>query len=194
MKNLSKKILVFFLATALFSLSACGSASQPIGPSTEKMKNYETDYVSVAYPQDWELIENKDFPAGTPISTIVMFKANVQNELFTTNVNLAHTQLPQAISAIDYSKQVIANQKAILQNYKEINRQEIDILISDKPAKALEIAFEGKRTATDPTIRFIQVYAVKDVQAYIATAAMLPTEEKAIQLSAEDIVKSVKIK
>ena len=183
------------LISTLILLSGCsGNGNQNDKSSTEKMQVYETEYVTMSYPQDWEIMESKDFPTGTPPSTIVIFKANIKNELFIANVNVAHGNLPQSVNPGDYAKQVIANQKATLQNYKELNREEVQISINGNPVNVTVAAFEGKRIATDPIIRFIQLYAVKDTQTYIATAAMLPTEEQSVQYAAEDIVKSLNIK
>jgi len=191
----AKKIIAVILISFLFLLSACsGGNNQNNDLPKDKTKTYETNYISLSYPQDWEVIENKDFPAGTPPSTIVILTANVKNELFITNINIAHNILPQAIDSTDYAKQVIANQKATLQNYNELSREEVSIQIGGKPAKAIMAIFEGKRLATDPVIRFIQLYAVKDTQAYIATASMLPTEEEYIQNAAKNVVKSLNIK
>ncbi|MFA6550709.1 MAG: hypothetical protein WCT36_05165 [Candidatus Gracilibacteria bacterium] len=197
MKTSHKKIAATSLIIGLLILSGCSSGTptdSTAATSNQKYKTYETQYIQASYPQDWDLVEEKDFPQGTPNSTIVIFKSNIKNELFLTNVNIAHSTIPSGMNSIDYGKQVIANQKALLQNYNEISRNEIEIPISGQNQKVTFVVFEGKRSATDPVIRFAQSYAVKDTQAYILTAAMLPTEEASVQTSAEDIVKSLKIK
>ncbi|KKQ69078.1 MAG: hypothetical protein US89_C0004G0122 [Candidatus Peregrinibacteria bacterium GW2011_GWF2_38_29] len=195
MKTSHKKITATSLIIGLLMLSGCGSSTPTTATvSNQKYKTYETQYIQTSYPQDWDLIEEKDFPQGTPNSTIVIFKSNIKNELFLTNVNIAHSTLPSEIDSIDYGKQVIANQKALLQNYNELSRNEIEIPISGQNQKVTFVTFEGKRSATDPVIKFSQLYAVKGTQAYILTGAMLPTEEASVQASAEDIVKSLKVK
>src|SRR3989339_871080 len=118
MKTSHKKITATSLIIGLLMLSGCSSGTPATATvPSQKYKTYETQYIQASYPQDWELIEEKDFPQGTPNSTIVIFKSNIKNELFLTNVNIAHSALPSTMDSVDYGKQVIANQKALLQNY-----------------------------------------------------------------------------
>lgn len=197
MRTSHKKIISIGLSLiGMVLISGCSSGDPTISTNTSNQKytTYETPYIQVSYPQDWELIESKDFPQQTPETTIVIFKSNIKNELFWTNVNVAHSTLPSEMNSIDYGKQVIANQKALLQNYNEISRDTIEVPIGGQNQQVTFVTFEGKRSATDPAIRFAQLYAVKGTQAYIATAAMLPTEENIVQVNAYDIVKSLKIK
>lgn len=76
------------MVSGLLMLSGCfnfgGSTDTPA--VDEKSKIYENTVFTITIPKDWDVIEKDDFTSEVPEETQVVFRNNVKNETFTSNV------------------------------------------------------------------------------------------------------------
>lgn len=194
-----KKIHIILGLTLISLLSACSLGSSTTtttisGADASILQTYQADDYQVTIPKAWEITRKDEFTSDIPQNASAVFQANRKNEVFITNVNVTKNILGTAMTPLDYGKIVMENQKTSLQNFVEKSREEINTTISGTKTTVLLAKFEGKRTATDPTIAFIQSYYVKGTTGYIITAAYVPSEDPSVQKEAEQIVRSLTIK
>ena len=73
----------------------------------------------------------------------------------------------------------------LLQNFQKFEEKETD--------QGSIFSFEGKRTASDPVIKFTQNIAIKEKKVFIATAAYMINEDEKIKKEADEIIQSLKV-
>lgn len=182
----------------LLILSGCSFGSTTTtntnNPEAATLQTFQADDYQITVPKVWEITRKNEFTSDIPANVSVVLQANRKNELFVTNVNVTKNTLGDSISSLDYGKVVLENQKTVLQNFAEKSREEVDTTIGGTAQKILIAKFDGKRTATDPLLSFIQSYYVKDRTGYIITAAFVYNEDPSVQKEAEQIVRSLSIK
>lgn len=196
-----KKSNLFSLAACLIGLlavSGCSFGSTTTtnsgNPEAATLQTFQADDYQITVPKVWEITRKNEFTSDIPTNVSVVLQANRKNELFITNVNVTKNILGDTLSSLDYGKVVLENQKTALQNFTEKSREESDTTIGGNKEKILIAKFDGKRTATDPLLTFIQSYYVKDRTGYIITAAFVYNEDPSVQKEAEQIVRSLSIK
>ncbi|MBA4336866.1 hypothetical protein C0416_03805 [bacterium] len=149
----------------------------------------------MSVPNQWQTIEPKDFSSEVPQETQIIFRDNVQNDIFTSNANVTKRLLTKQANSLDHGKAMMNENKGSMLNFKEISRDEdFNIAIGGQMQKTLLVLFEGKESEADPTIRIVQTYAVNGTDAYTITAAYLPTSTELDAENAKNIVKSFKVK
>ncbi len=182
----------------LLAVSGCSFGSTTTtstgNPEAATLQTFQADDYQITVPKVWEITRKNEFTGDIPTNVSVVLQANRKNELFVTNVNVTKNTLGDTISSLDYGKVVLENQKTVLQNFTEKSREEADTTIGGKKEKILITKFDGKRTATDPLLTFMQSYYVKDRMGYIITAAFVYNEDPSVQKEAEQIVRSLSIK
>lgn len=185
MKKFYKIILGIFL---IVSLSGCfGSDSENTeNTNTSGTKPYETSYFSIQIPADWELLEKSDFTSNVPEETVVGFRNNIKNDLFTANINISISEVNKELTSLDLANSSKSNAKTSLIGFHEIKTSEI--------TNGVLMEFEGKKNVTDPIIRFKQIYTVSDGKGYILTAAYLPNEDAGVLSYIEDMMNSFTLK
>jgi len=191
-----KKIIISFLTLSLISFTGCFGSGDS-GSTTADLKNFRTYKAStfaISVPSTWETIEAKDFSKDIPIETQVIFRNNLRSNVFTENANVTKKILSSPMSAYDYAKSEVIENKNSLINYNEISRdEEFNILVGGKMQKTILILFEGKEDAQQPTIRMLQVYAVNGTDAYTTTAAYKGDSDNLTIENAKNIIKSFKV-
>ncbi len=182
----------------LFILSGCSFGSTTTtstnNPEAATLQTFQADDYQITVPKVWEITRKNEFTSDIPTNVSVVLQANRKNEIFITNMNITKNTLGDTLSSLDYGKVVLENQKTVLQNFAEKSREEADTTIGGDKQKVLIAKFNGKRTATDPLLTFIQSYYVKDRTGYIITAAFVYNEDPSVQKEAEQIVRSFSIK
>lgn len=182
----------------LVILSGCSfgssSTSTSSGSDAATLQTFQADDYEITVPKVWEITRKNEFTSDIPANVSVVLQANRKNEVFVTNVNVVKNSLGDTLSSLDYGKVVLANQKTVLENFTEKSREEVDTTIAGNKEKVLIGKYQGKRTATDPLLGFIQAYYVKDRTGYIITASYVSNEDPSVQKEAEQIVRSFSIK
>jgi hypothetical protein len=192
MKKIS--ILIFISVLLLFSGCFGGDDNSQQKGQLENFNTYKSATFSISKPQQWRVIEQKDFSKDVPEETLVIFRDNVLNDKFTTNANVTKEILKSQMSSYDFAKYQINKNKNTLLNYKEISRDdEFNILIGGQLQKTILIMFEGKRDEAEPTIRFLQTYAVNGNEAYTVSCAYLKDADETTIENAKNIIKSFKL-
>lgn len=171
-----------------------GSGASGTGVEESVMQTLGTDDYQITVPKAWNIVKKNEFTSDVPGNAVIVFQANRKNEVFLTNVNITKNILSQSMISLDYGKIVLANQKNTLQNFVEKNREEFDTAIGGTKQRVILAKFEGKRTAVDPVLTFVQAYYVKDRTAYIVTGAYVNSEDPDVQKEADNIVRSFSIK
>jgi hypothetical protein len=190
-----KKSYIGILISSVFLLTGCFGG----GDSTDEgqLHNFSTfaaPAFSISVPQQWEVIEPKDFSKDIPNETQIIFRDNIQNDIFTPNANVTKRLLRTQATSVEFGKSVIQENKNTLLNYREISRdEEFNIVIGGQLQKSILIMFEGKQSEQEPTIRVVQTYAINGIDAYVATAAYLPDSSEILAENAKNIVKSFKV-
>lgn len=182
----------------LLAITGCSfgpsTTTNTSNPEAATLQTFQADDYEITIPKVWEITRKNEFTSDIPTNVSVVLQANRKNEIFVTNVNITKNILGDTLTSLDYGKVVLENQKTVLQNFAEKSREEVDTTISGKKEKILLAKFNGKRTATDPLLTFIQSYYVKDRTGYIITAAFVYNEDPSVQKEAEQIVRSFSIK
>ena len=191
-----KKINILLIG--LLALTGCsfgGSTSTSTdNPEAATLQTFQADDYQMTIPKVWQITRKNEFTSDVPSNVSVVLQANRKNEVFVTNVNVVKNILGDNMSSLDYGKVVVENQKTVLQNFAEKSREEVDTTIAGKKEKILLAKFDGKRTATDPLLTFLQSYYIKDRTGYIITAAFVSNEDPSVQKEAEQILRSFSIK
>lgn len=192
----NKKLFIISLLSSALIFSACGSdeeSSTVTGEDTATADKitYTADDFELNIPSDWEILEKDSFTSNVPTDTVVAFRNNIKNEVFTANLNINATELAEEITAQDYAKSTLQKTKNSLIDFEEINSSE-HTLAEDLPGYILE--FEGKQSASQAAIRFKQLYIIIDNKGYIITAAYLAEEEQSVVKSLDEMLDSFAIK
>ncbi|MFC1655414.1 hypothetical protein ACFL3C_00955 [Patescibacteria group bacterium] len=190
-----KKSLLL-LPAALLVFTGCfgGGEDTSEDGQLQNFTTFESTTFSISKPQQWKVIEPKDFSNDIPSETQIIFRNNVLDDRFTANANVTKKILKSPMSSYEFGRSEISETKNTLLNYKEISRdEEFNLVVSGQMQKSILIMFEGKQTEAEPTIRIVQVYAVNGTDAYTATSAYLLEADDAAVDNAKNIVKSFKI-
>lgn len=195
-RYMNRTFLSLTLAVSLFSLTGCfGSTTTVETSQLQNFRVYTAPTFSISVPNQWQTIEPKDFASDVPQETQIIFRDNVQNDIFTSNANVTKKLLTKQTNSLDYGKLMITENKGSLLNFKEISRDEdFNMAIGGQVQKTLLVLFEGKENEAEPTIRIVQTYAVNRIDAYTITAAYLTDSTELDAENAKNIVKSFKVK
>ncbi|MCD6109228.1 hypothetical protein J7J83_00480 [bacterium] len=191
-----RTILSLIILTSVFTFTGCFDSNDN-ADTTNRLKNfivYKAPTFSISIPNQWQTIEPKDFTSNIPKETQIIFRDNIQNSTFTTNANVTKRILSRATNSLNYGKEIMAENKQTLLNFREISRDEdFNIAIGGQMQKSLFVLFEGKENEVEPTIRIAQTYAVNSSDAYTVTVAYLPDTSDLQAETSKNIVKSFKV-
>lgn len=189
-KNLAK-ILLFCLIPLTFNGCFGSDSSDPTSTDTTPSTGetlYSTSDFSMIYPQDWEILEKDDFTSNVPLETIVDFRSNVKNEIFTANINISVMNIEENLSAQDFAKSSLAKIKTSLIGFQEILNEPF----SKENSYILE--FEGKKSPSDPVVHFRQLHFVNGEKGYVVTAAYAPAEDESVVNAIDGMLNSFALK
>ena len=191
-----KKLLL--LLSIPFVLSGCfGSTGSTTGTGIASNPNYityETATFVIAYPKDWEVIDSKSFTSNVPPETIVDFRNNIKNEIFTANSNISQVPLPPEVISADFGKSTLLKSKESLVSFQELSKEEFVIKYKDQDITTFISGFEGKKSPSDPIIKFKQLYIAYQGTGYVITSAYLPTEDEGVVKMTDEMLHSFSLK
>ena len=191
-------IAAILLIGASITLSGCfggdgGSGTVPAGENSGKTSNYQSSQFSLTFPSGWDVIESKDFTSEIPRETQVLIRNNIKNDTFTANINVVRNDLQTGQSSLDYAKEVLNRQRTGLLDYKETRREIISVPVGGQGQETYYTEFEARLNATDPVLKFAQIYAASGNSGYIVMGAWSPLESSAVVEQVINTVKSFRV-
>ncbi|HAU39369.1 MAG: hypothetical protein UV80_C0014G0005 [Candidatus Peregrinibacteria bacterium GW2011_GWF2_43_17] len=185
-----KKILA--LVALLIAFSGCSNEeTTPEQGTNPTYYVYSTNSFSLEVPNDWEVISQ--FTSDYPTNTLVAFRNNIKEQDFLANVNIVGNTVGE-ISNGDYAIEMLKKHSETLIDYTLLEQKEVEIFVGGQLTPAYRNYFEGRNSPDTNTLKFIQVYAVKDGIGYIATASFLPNEDTFVTDTCVNMVESLEIK
>lgn len=193
-----RKIRTFgVMLLALFSLTGCfnfgGDEPADGAVNDGTVSTYQTTDFRITIPADWEVIDQNDFTSDVPSETLVVFRNNIKNETFTANVNIVQRALQEPVSSLEYANLVNNRQKSGLVDYNETRKETLTIPFGDQQVDTYFTAFEARKSTSEPLIRYVQTYGVRDGSAFIVTGAFSPQETDVTSQTVENIVRSFQL-
>lgn len=190
------KLVLFSLVT--LTLSAClgigeDTDTAPVEGSNEST-TYQNSELSVAIPKDWEIIESKDFSDRVASNTVIAFRNNMKNDIFTANINIITNERLSDKSSSEHAKEIINSEKATITEYKELSRETVSLKNAGNTDATEFIVFEGKNNADQDLTRYVQVFLAKGDKVYIVTGSYRPTEEEKTTQLIQQSIKSFELK
>lgn len=190
------KLVLFSLVTLTFS--AClgigeDTDTAPVESSNEST-TYQNSELSIAIPKDWEIIESKDFSDRVASNTVIAFRNNMKNDIFTANINIITNERLSDKSSSDHAKEIINSEKATITEYKELVRETVSLKNAGNTDETEFIIFEGKNSADQDLTRYAQVFLAKGDKVYIVTGSYRPTEEEKTTQLIQQSLKSFELK
>ncbi len=185
------KTLKFFTLITFCSLTFTGCFGGTSGEESVQGKiTYQTDNFIILVPESWEALGKSDFTSNIPSNIVAAFRNNIQNEIFTANLTISEDILEEEITSEDFGKSSLAQAKNTLISYREISREEIQIISGEESLNSFIVEFEGKRNNSEPLIRFKQTYAINDGIGYIITGSFLQTENENVVKTIDEMLNS----
>jgi len=132
---------------------------------------YTDNDFTLVVPEEWDTITQ--FTSGYPSGTVVAFRNNLKEEIFTSNMSVTIETADPSISSQDFAleKKDLLREQMI--DFQLIDQTAHSISISGQPTSTYIHTFVGKNDPTSDLIEFKQVYASKDGKGYTATGAYL---------------------
>lgn len=184
MKRASFAIIgISLLLTGCFGSSTDTKATEK---TLEGFHSYSTEEIKLQIPNDWEVL--------TPKNTLVAFRSNIRNPMYTANVAIIRNELPAEASTLDYAKILYEKVKSELTEFHEILAEQIKTHVKGSETDTLFTVFEGRESPDADLKRFMQVSAVSGKKAYIATGSMLASEDEGVSKMLETMVRSFEVK
>ncbi len=191
-----KKIMILGLMSVL--LTGCFGSSDGGGGDTLTLeageKLYSQSNFSIIIPQDWDVIESKDFTSNVPSGTVVDFRNNIKNEIFTANVHISIETLDEKTTSSDFAKSSKSKISTSLLSFTEIGNENVEFPYGETALEAIVLEFSGKKSADEPVIQFKQLYVVNKGIGYIVTAGFLPEEDQTVVKYIDRMLNSFSLK
>lgn len=187
MKKLFLLLITTILLTGCFGDENGNSGIIPSNPNYTVYK--ETDF-SISYPKDWEIINKNTFTSNVPAETIIAFRNNLKNEVFTANTNISKIQIPEETTSEDLGKSTLLKSKESLVSFKELSKEPKIIKFGDTEIQTFISGFEGKKSTSDPIIKFKQLYVSMKGVGYVITGAYLPYEDESVVKMIDEMLHS----
>lgn len=191
------KIATILLFGATLTLVGCfsdsGSGSIPAPDTAGKTSTYQSTQFTLSFPTGWDIIESKDFTSEIPRETVLVIRNNIKNDTFTANVNVVKNDLQTGTNSLDYAKEVLNRQRTGLLDYKETKREIISVPVGGQGRESYYTEFEARLNATDPVLKFAQIYAASGNSGYIVMGAWSMQENSAIVEQVVNTVKSFRV-
>ena len=193
---MNKKSLSLLLISVSLTLTGCfnsdggGEGALP-GPdaNANQTGTYQSNQFTFTFPATWDVIEPKDFTSDIPGETQVVVRNNIKNDTFTANINIVKNSLQTGKSSLDYAKEILNRQRTGLLDYKETKREILNGSVGGQSQETYYTEFEARLNATDPVLKFVQTYAVRDNSGYIIMGAWSQQENSAV---IDKVIASVK--
>jgi hypothetical protein len=197
---MNKKLLITILISSTILLSGCFGSEEGGGgtiPTPENISNdtktYTSNELSLQFPASWDLIDPKDFSSAIPPETEVALRNNIKNDTYTANINIVKNPLQTDKTSLDYAKEVLNRQRTGMLDYKETKREIINVIVGGQKHETYYTEFEARLNQTDPVIKFVQTYAVKDKAGFIAMGAYSLQENTVVVEQVNSSVKTLNI-
>ncbi len=198
---MSKKLITITLIASALLLSGCfgvdnsggGSSPSDQGQNSNLTKTYNNNQFAFSFPSTWDVIEPKDFTSEIPRETQLNVRNNIKNDTYTANITVVKNDLQLTLSSLDYAKQILNRQKTGLLDYKETKREIIQIQVGGQSTETYYTEFEGRLNQTEPVLKFIQAYAVKDKAGFIIMGSFSTQENSSVIDKIIAAVKSFKV-
>lgn len=150
---------------------------------------------SVIYPNDWEILGPSDFTSNVPSSTVVVFRNNLKNDIFTANLNISQAEIPAGTSTEDFALQTLNTEKYNLVGFVETKREDHSIKTGPETKEKTFIStFQGRKTITESLVEFKQLCIARNGYGIIVTAAYLPNEEQSVVMMLDEMLRSFALK
>ncbi len=192
-----KKLIAISLIT-LFSLTGCFGTpvdEEQTDNTNQMYSTYQSSDISIIYPNDWEVMNSSDFTSNVPASTVVVFRNNLKNDIFTANLNISQAEIPLGTTNEDFALQTLNTQKYNLVGFTEILRENYNIKTGTETEESTIIStFQGRKTITESLVEFKQTYIARNGFGIIITAAYLPNEEQSVVMMLDEMLRSFALK
>ncbi len=152
--------------------------------------SYEQADFSILIDSDWEIIEKNQFTSGVPKNTVVVFRNNMQNEIFTANINISKISINDNSTAKDFALNSIEEAKNNLSSFTDISSEEYQIPQIENSVPAYRIVFQGKESPSSVKVRFDQIFVINNGVGYTITGAYMPKEEENIVNNIKEMLES----
>lgn len=180
--NTKKFFTIFLISFSTLLLSACGGSDETETNTADNPgeKIYDAGDFVINYPQDWQVLEQQSFPSVVPTQTVLAFRNNIQNEIFTANLNISKKELDEIVGIEDFTKSTMAKIKTTLLSVQELPNKGREVPFGNGALNGIIVEFQGKKSSSEPLIHFKSLSVIKDQTAYTVTGAYLPTDEESV--------------
>lgn len=194
-----KKITAIAITlTSLLGLTACfgGGTDESIPTDTTPpaYSKYDHSDFSVLYPKDWEILSTSDFTSNVPSSTVVAFRNNLKNDIFTANFNISQATIAAGTTSEDFALQTLNTEKYNLVGFTELSREAYTLGDELTGEKSFISTFQGRKTVTENLVEFKQLCIARNGYGIIITAAHLPGEEQSVVMMLDEMLRSFTLK
>lgn len=192
-----KKILFTLAVMATILLTGClGNSNNDTAENKQitGFKPYETEEFKIQIPEEWEVLTPAQFRKDTPPNTVIAFRGNLRNPIFTANIVILKNELTGEIASIDYAKALKQKTASELNGYKELLADNYKLLVAKNETATLYERAEGKNVDSADVKVFEYTSAVKSKTAYIVMGSMLTNEQEAVAKKIETAIKSFEVK
>lgn len=190
---MAKKLQLLIIIISVLTLTGCfGFFSSKKETEITSGKLFENQEIKIRYPPSWN--EVVKFDDNFPENTIVAFQNNTAKNKFFANVNVRKHEISEGLSSKIFADKVIASEINALNQFKELERKEINLKKKGAKETSYLITFEAKGKKDDPTIKYVQTFLVSNKIGYIITGAMSPDEDKDVGSKIRLILRSFEVK
>lgn len=183
-----------YIACIAVLITGCFSSESDDAGASRGTHSYATNEFRISIPNEWEIIEPAKFQSTIPPSTVIAFRNNVADEIYTSNVVIVRNPLSIDITSQDYVLAVIEKTKRELAEFQEISVEPQPMTIGGNPENSLFTIVRG-RNALDAEIKEFVIFAGSHERtAYIALGSYLPKEPETTKELVQEMVRSFEIR
>ncbi len=187
----------FSLTVLLFlsiSLSGClGSSAVSSGPKTG-YHSYGIDDIALNIPDEWEVITAAQFASGVPAQTVIAFRSNIKNPIFTANVTISKTPVNETTQTLDYAKSLKHRIETSLVSYIDAGSEAVALVAGGAPADTLMIKSQGAERPQSDLKYFVHIPVIRSGFAYTIVGTTLANADDAEKEKIKIIAKSFSVK
>ena len=187
-----KKLLILFTSILLTACSGLSENTNNVLNITESQYE-EYDFI-INIDSDWEIIEEDKFTSSIPSNTAVVFRNNMQNEIFTANIIISRTAIEDFSTAKDFALNSLEEAKNKISSFTEIYSEDYKILLGEGAIEAYKISFQGKENPSSVKVRFEQIFTIYNGVGYTITGAYIPKEEENVVNNIQGMLESFSLK